>query len=280
MTVRCCAASCSSCTRDPVGVPAAGARLRVRDDVLAAAADWREAGDWQQLRGAADGTECRRGAGPVQGVDRQLARAGSQGRPETGPSPADRTKPGSKHHLITEGHGIPLAVSLTGGNRSDVTQLMPLIQAVPPVRGRPRRRPPRLGVHRWVVEQSIALLHWFRRLRILWEIRDDIHQASSARPAPSSARVDCGTSHLLGPLRAIDRAASISSFETLTRRRASLRNSASSSRVSASSSAAGQLTTFFGTALAYRLSRRLTKPGHIRVIRLVYPVHRLLYRVP
>jgi transposase len=106
-------------------------------------------------------------------------------------------------------------VSLTGGHRNDVTQLMPLIEAVPPVRGRrgrPRRRPHTiyadrgydhdkyrkqvravgitpviarrgtehgsgLGVHRWVVEQSFALLHWFRRLRIRWEIRDDIHEA-------------------------------------------------------------------------------------------------------
>jgi len=34
-----------------------------------------------------------------------------------------------------------------------------------------------LGVYRWVVEQTIALLHWFRRLRIRWEIRDDIHEA-------------------------------------------------------------------------------------------------------
>jgi transposase len=34
-----------------------------------------------------------------------------------------------------------------------------------------------LGVHRWVVERSIALLHWFRRLRIRWEIRDDIPEA-------------------------------------------------------------------------------------------------------
>jgi hypothetical protein len=25
--------------------------------------------------------------------------------------------------------------------------------------------------------ESIALLHWFRRLRIRWEIRDDIHEA-------------------------------------------------------------------------------------------------------
>lgn len=34
-----------------------------------------------------------------------------------------------------------------------------------------------LGVYRWVVEGAIALPHWFRRLRIRWEIRDDIHQA-------------------------------------------------------------------------------------------------------
>lgn len=34
-----------------------------------------------------------------------------------------------------------------------------------------------LGVHRWVVEGAVALLHWFRRLRIRWEIRDDVHQA-------------------------------------------------------------------------------------------------------
>ena len=34
-----------------------------------------------------------------------------------------------------------------------------------------------LGTYRWGVEQAIALLHWFRRLRIRWEIRDDIHKA-------------------------------------------------------------------------------------------------------
>jgi len=92
---------------------------------------------------------------------------------------------------------------------------MPLIGAIPPVhgrRGRPRQRPERiyadrgydhdkyrtqvrakgitpviarrgtehgsgLGTHRWVIEQAIALLPWFRRLRIRWEIRDDIHEA-------------------------------------------------------------------------------------------------------
>jgi hypothetical protein len=34
-----------------------------------------------------------------------------------------------------------------------------------------------LGVHCYVVERTIGLLHWFRRLRIRWEIRDDIHEA-------------------------------------------------------------------------------------------------------
>ncbi|MFG2783784.1 IS5 family transposase [Streptomyces prunicolor] len=178
--------------------------------------DWNDAGVWQRLHEsllaelhAAGALDWSRAV-----IDGSHVRA-MKGGPKTGPSPVDRARTGSKHHLITEAHGIPLAVSLTGGNRNDVTQLMPLIEAVPPVRGRrgrPRRRPDTiyadrgydhdkyrkqvravgitpviarrgtehgsgLGVHRWVVEQSFALLHWFRRLRIRWEIRDDIHEA-------------------------------------------------------------------------------------------------------
>lgn len=34
-----------------------------------------------------------------------------------------------------------------------------------------------LGVHRWAVERTIACFHGFRRLRIRWERRDDIHEA-------------------------------------------------------------------------------------------------------
>jgi len=41
-----------------------------------------------------------------------------------------------------------------------------------------------------VIEQSIALLHWFRRLRIRWEIRDDTHEAF---PSPGLRH------HLLAP---------------------------------------------------------------------------------
>jgi DDE family transposase len=63
------------------------------------------------------------------------------------PSPVDRDRPGSKHHLITDAHQFPLAVTLTGGHRHDVTQLIPLVEAIPPARGRngaelrERRRP-------------------------------------------------------------------------------------------------------------------------------------------
>jgi hypothetical protein len=92
--------------------------------------------------------------------------------------------------VLTDGHGTPLAVSLTGGNPNDVTQLIPLIDKVPPVRRRVHdhdkyRRLIRakgvehgsgLGKHRDVVERTIALLHSCR-LRIRWEIRDDIHEA-------------------------------------------------------------------------------------------------------
>ena len=64
--------------------------------------------------------------------------------PATGPSPGDRGKAASKHHLIVEAHGIPAAAITTGGNRNDVTQLIPLVRAVPPIRGKggqPLRRP-------------------------------------------------------------------------------------------------------------------------------------------
>jgi hypothetical protein len=46
--------------------------------------------------------------------------------------------------VITDAAGIPLAVILSGGHRNDVTQLLPLLDAIPPIRGlrgRPRRRP-------------------------------------------------------------------------------------------------------------------------------------------
>ena len=83
----------------------------------------------------------------VAGGGRWQPRAGEKGGSETGPSPVDRGRSGSKHHLLVDATGIPLAFSVTGGTRNDVTQLIPLLDAVPPVRGlagRPRRRPDRV----------------------------------------------------------------------------------------------------------------------------------------
>ncbi len=104
---------------------------------------------------------------------------------------------------------------MTGGHRNDVTQLLPLIDAVGPVtgkRGRPRRHAERvladrgydhdkyrrelwmrgikpviarrgtahgsgLGKERWVVERTFAHLHNLRRLRIRYERSAEVHYA-------------------------------------------------------------------------------------------------------
>jgi len=130
----------------------------------------------------------------------------------------DRGRRGSKHHLLVDQSGLPLAWRLTGGNRHDVTQLIPLLEAVPAVRGavgRPRRRPERLladrgydfetqrralrergiepviarrqtehgsglGRYRWVVERTFAWLHHFKRLLVRYERRAEMHEAMLA----------------------------------------------------------------------------------------------------
>jgi transposase len=109
---------------------------------------------------------------------------------------------------------VPLATILTGANRHDVTQLIPLLDAIPSIRGKvgaPLHVPQEvmgdrgydsdphrtqlsqrgiatklarrntehgsgLGVFRYVVEQTIALLHQFRRLRTRFDKRADIHE--------------------------------------------------------------------------------------------------------
>src|SRR2546428_10247769 len=98
-------------------------------------------------RGAACGAADLRGDRVVTRDRRLQPRASEKGGSATGPSPVDRAGAGSKHHLLVDASGIPLAWTVTGGNRNDVTQLVPLIERVPPVRGRvgrPRRRPERV----------------------------------------------------------------------------------------------------------------------------------------
>ena len=141
--------------------------------------------------------------------------AGEKGGSATGPSPVDRARNGSKHHLLVDATGIPLAWTLTGGNRHDVTQLIPLVDRVPPVRGlvgRPRCRPDHLsadrgydsdghrrelrrrgirpqiarrktehgsglGRYRGVVERTFAWLHQFKRLLVRYDRRHDLAAA-------------------------------------------------------------------------------------------------------
>ena len=119
---------------------------------------------------------------------------------------------GAKHHIRTCGNGLPLAVVQSAANVNDHLVLPELLDRVRPLRGRPgrpcekittliadkgydyprvydeleRRRItgyiPRRGTRekvsagRWIVEQTLALLHKYRRLTIRWERRTDIHQ--------------------------------------------------------------------------------------------------------
>jgi transposase len=178
--------------------------------------DWQQQGIWKKLHRLllnrlrhADRIDFSRVL-----VDSSSVRAVFGGT-QTGPSPVDRRKNGSKHHLLTDARGVPLATIITGANRHDVTQLLPLVRAVPPIAGkmgRPRRRPDQLqgdraydskphrkalralgikpilakrntphgsglGVYRWVVERTIAWLHQFRRLRTRCEKRILMHRA-------------------------------------------------------------------------------------------------------
>ena len=105
--------------------------------------EWQRAGVWERLHAVL--LARLRAAGEIEWsravVDSSHVQA-KKGAPRTGPSPVDRARLGSKHHLLVDASGIPLSWSVTGGNRNDVTQLIPLFEAVPAVtgvRGRPRR---------------------------------------------------------------------------------------------------------------------------------------------
>ena len=116
---------------------------------------------------------------------------------------------------MTDGSGVPVVAKITAANRHDVTQLLHLVNDVPAIKGKPgapryrfeqlyadraydsepdrqalrdigttphipKRRTNHgsgLGKVRWVVERTISWLHQFRRLRIRYERRLDIHQA-------------------------------------------------------------------------------------------------------
>jgi transposase len=139
-------------------------------------------------------------------VDAVMVRAFGGGA-LTGPSPVDRRKKGSKHTLLVDRHGVPLAIHTAPANASDHRQIIPLVLDFPKVTGKPgrpkelpdelyadrgfdseatrwilawlgieshiaKRRTEHgsgLGKVRWVVERTISWLKGLRRLRIRYD---------------------------------------------------------------------------------------------------------------
>lgn len=125
--------------------PAAGNGVRLRVDLLATSGPLAEG--WS-LRAVAPDPACRAACGRQARLDSRvrgrITRPCEKGGAATGPSPVDRRKTGSKHHLICDGRGIPLHVITTAANVNDITQTLNLVDGIPPVAGRPgrpRRRP-------------------------------------------------------------------------------------------------------------------------------------------
>lgn len=177
---------------------------------------WQAAGIWQRLHHVlleelqeADTIDWSRGA-----ADSTKARA-LGGGDDTGPNPTDRSKLGTKHHVLTDAQGIPLVITVTGANEADVTQLLPLVDSIPDLSGEqgdkptkpdelyadraydsephreklrergiepqiPKRRTEHgsgLGIYRWVVERTNSWLHTFGKLRLRTDPDGDIHSA-------------------------------------------------------------------------------------------------------
>ena len=57
------------------------------------------------------------------------AQGGAGAAQATGANPTDRGKCGSKRHLLTEGRGLPIALVLSGANRTDMKKLAELLDA-------------------------------------------------------------------------------------------------------------------------------------------------------
>jgi transposase len=139
-------------------------------------------------------------------VDSVIVRAFGGGE-ATGPSPVDRGKKGTKHTLLVDSLGVPLAIRTAPANASDHTQIIPLVLEFPAVGGtpgRPKELPDELyadrgydsestrwllrwlgiepkiakretehgsgyGKVRWVVERTISWLKGLRRMRVRYD---------------------------------------------------------------------------------------------------------------
>ncbi len=62
-------------------------------------------------------------------MDGALTKAPLGGK-KTGPNPTDRAKAGVKRSLLTEGHGVPIAVVVDGANRNDMKLVRPTLEHI------------------------------------------------------------------------------------------------------------------------------------------------------
>ena len=169
---------------------------------------WEEAGIWDRLHADLLGLLKRAGKLDADAVivDGVTVRAFGGGE-ATGPSPVDRRKKGTKHTLMVDRHGAPLAIRTAGANASDHRQILPVVLDYPRVGGKPgrpkelpdelyadrgydseatrwilawlgiehhiaKRNTPHgsgLGKVRWVVERTISWLKGLRRMRVRYD---------------------------------------------------------------------------------------------------------------
>jgi transposase len=115
---------------------------------------------------------------------------------------------------LTDATGVPLVAQVTAANEHDSRAALPLVTEIPAVSGkpgRPKQKPDTLvadkafdcealrgllswlgiepyipkrgeeehglGKFRWFIERTLSWLHQFRRLRIRWDRKPEIHQA-------------------------------------------------------------------------------------------------------
>ena len=112
-----CRASCCAAYLDRLGRSAPGARLRLRDDLLAQVAALDRCGRVRPGPPNPAG-ETQRGKPDrlVSSGDGRQSHRREKGGAGTGPSPVDRGKPGSEHHLICDDNGTPINVLTSGAN--------------------------------------------------------------------------------------------------------------------------------------------------------------------
>jgi transposase len=169
---------------------------------------WQQLGIWDRLH--ADLLRLLKAADKLDEgtviVDSVILRAFGGGE-QTGPSPVDRGKKGSKHTVMVDKNGTPLAVHTAGANQSDQNEIIPIVLDFPKVKGkpgRPKEMPDEvyadrgydndavrailawlgvethiarrntehgsgLGKVRWVVERTISWIKGLRRMRVRYD---------------------------------------------------------------------------------------------------------------